>query len=118
MKNIIEKEIQVQAALGLCLLKNGSDGGSMSRSKKSRIQSLTLKEVFSLTMYPSSQTKVDLTILLNLKIKTINVWFQNERQSEKVSLIEEKNFSKRSQKIELNPLILYSIYCKIKRMIL
>ncbi|KAF5140432.1 homeobox domain-containing protein [Vairimorpha ceranae] len=118
MKKLIEKECQIQAALGLCLLKNGYENNNSSRCKKSRIQSLILKEVFKLTMYPSSQTKMDLSIMLNLKVKTINVWFQNERQSEKLSLIDAINFDIRSQKIELNPIILYNMYCKIKNNIM
>ncbi|WUR02790.1 homeobox domain-containing protein 2 [Vairimorpha necatrix] len=114
MKNIIRKEKKVQAALGLCLLKNGTEGLSINRNKKSKIQCRTLKEVFKLTAYPSSQTKIDLSIMLNLKLKTINVWFQNERQSEKIAVLDEERHSKRIVKVELNPLILYKLYCKAK----
>ncbi|KAK6090508.1 hypothetical protein P3W45_000605 [Vairimorpha bombi] len=115
VKKYIREELHAQATLGLLLMKNGSEGGNTLRSKKSFIQNLVLKEIFKLTMFPSSQTKIDLSILLNLSRKTINVWFQNERQSEKVSLTNTETLTKRSEKVEINALILYRIYNKAQK---
>lgn len=110
----VKEELEAQATLGLLLIKNGSEGGNTSRSKKSLIQNLVLKEIYNLTMYPSTQTKIDLSILLNLSMKTISVWFQNERQNEKVSMTNEESLIRRSQKVEINALILCRIYKKIR----
>ncbi|KAF9761948.1 Homeobox protein HD-8 [Nosema granulosis] len=82
VEDIIKKESEIQAYLGLIRLKRGQkinkDG---VKCRKSAFQVTVLSEVFKLTGYPSTQTKMDLSLLINLPIQAIQVWFQNERRS-------------------------------------
>ncbi|EOB13264.1 Homeobox protein HD-8 [Nosema bombycis CQ1] len=112
-EKIVEDEKVIQAALGLVKLgRNEMTISSGIRGcKKSLFQNMVLREVFKLTMYPSPQTKIDLSILLNLSEKAIKVWFQNERQNEKLSFTSGKY--QRSQKFEISALILYRIFKKV-----
>ncbi|WUR02782.1 homeobox domain-containing protein 1 [Vairimorpha necatrix] len=116
MNNIFEEELKIQAALGLCLLKNGFESSHTKRKQKSKIQTFTLSEVYNITMYPSYQTKIDLAFMLNLNLKTITVWFQNKRQSEKISPVNEYLYHKKAPKHDLSPILLFTIYCKARRM--
>lgn len=118
VKDYNKEELYAQATLGLLLMKNGSEGGNTLRSKRSRIQNSVLKEIFRLTMFPSPQTKIDLSILLNLGRRTINVWFQNERQSEKFFLNNSEELTKRSEKVEINAIILCRIYNRAQNRIM
>ena len=109
---ILREELSVQALLGLLKLKY--EGSSPpNRNKKSALQNRVLRYVFRISMYPSLQTKIDLSILLNLSVRSISVWFQNERQGGKqVS----KPFDYiRACRCEINALILYRIYDKASK---
>lgn len=116
-KDLLDEEKTIQAALGLVKLVRGEAviAPGIRGNKKSQFQNMVLREVFKLTMYPSPQTKIDLGILLNLSEKAIKVWFQNERQNEKLSFTANKN--QRAQRFEISALILYRIYRKVKNIL-
>lgn len=52
-----------------------------SHSLKSTKQLKILNYVFKLNMYPSADLRYDLSLLLNYSPRTIQIWFQNKRQS-------------------------------------
>jgi hypothetical protein len=49
-------------------------------------QSLVLAMVFEITIYPSCGTRKDLAVLLNMPLRSVQIWFQNSRQSLKYNL--------------------------------
>ena len=49
------------------------------QSKKTFLQKKILETIYVMTQYPSRSIKEALTILLNLDLKVINIWFQNKR---------------------------------------
>lgn len=112
MNDINKQELIVQAALGLIKLNRmgKEDDFDFMRNKKTEFQNAVLKEVFILTKYPSSQTKSDLSILLDLSSRTIQIWFQNERRNKK----SENPTGNTSYKCEVGALILWRIYKKAK----
>jgi hypothetical protein len=103
--DLLREELAGQAVLGLLKLRNE---GRLppNRNKKSSLQNYVLRYVFNINMYPSQQTKLDLSVLLNLSIKAINVWFQNERQMGKFV----KN--NKSVKGEVSVSLIFKIYGK------
>ncbi|KAF5141457.1 homeobox domain-containing protein [Vairimorpha ceranae] len=115
MIDINKQELTVQAALGIIKLnKSGREEDvDFMRNKKTIFQNTILKEVFKLTKYPSTQTKTDLGILLDLSVRTIQIWFQNERRNKKHESIGEE----KSYKCEVGPLKLWRIYKKAKNFI-
>ncbi|KAF9764295.1 Homeobox protein HD-8 [Nosema granulosis] len=115
IQDINRQELTIQAALGLVKLsKEGKeDECEFMRNKKTDFQNTVLKDVFDLTMYPSSQTKMDLSIMLDLSTRTIQIWFQNERRNRKEQMA--SNPSKiNTEKFEVSALILWRIYEKAK----
>ncbi|WUR03796.1 homeobox domain-containing protein 14 [Vairimorpha necatrix] len=114
MVDINKQELIVQAALGLIKIKKSGreEDLDLMRNKKTLFQNTVLKEVFKLNKYPSTQTKIDLGILLDLSIRTIQIWFQNERRNKKSESKDENNY-----KCEVGPVILWRIYKKAKNFI-
>lgn len=102
VKNYIEEEKRLNAALGLLKLK----GRNKCDGKKNLYQNLVLRRIFQIIKYPSQQTQRDLAIFLNLNEKSIKLWFQNERQS-----LEKQSLRTNFVGFEISPLILYRI-CK------
>lgn len=115
IKDIDRQELTIQAALGLVKLsKDGKeDECDFMRNKKTDFQNTVLKDVFELTMYPSSQTKIDLSIMLDLSTRTIQIWFQNERRNRKEQMAGIKP-KQNAEKFEVSALILWRIYDKAK----
>lgn len=48
---------------------------------KTPFQLRVLWSVFNITSYPTSRTRESLAILLNISIRSVQIWFQNARQS-------------------------------------
>lgn len=109
--DIQAQELVIQAALGLIKLNRvgREDDYDFIRNKKTDFQNTVLKEVFKLTMYPSAQTKNDISILLDLSVRTIQIWFQNERRIRK-NEVKKTNLDK----FEVSALILWRIYTNAK----
>ena len=63
----------------LLLLKNG-ETISVGRTEKSFKEANILEEVFNIASYPDCETKRNLSILLKMSHKTIQIWFQNRRR--------------------------------------
>ncbi|KAM0675271.1 hypothetical protein GVAV_001096 [Gurleya vavrai] len=42
-----------------------------------------LKEVYKITEYPSTETRYNIATILNMQPRSIQIWFQNTRQSSK-----------------------------------
>ncbi|KAF9764040.1 Homeobox protein HD-4 [Nosema granulosis] len=79
-------ELEAESVLGLLKMKR-SVHDRLSRSKnykyKSPYQLKVLYRVYSMTSYPSSKTRNDLGILLNMHPRSVQIWFQNTRQNTK-----------------------------------
>lgn len=105
-RKLIEEENKLQAALGLIKLK----GKSRYINRKSPYQCIVLRKVFDIIKYPSQQTQIDLSLLLNLPEKSIKLWFQNERQMENKSNSKDEHVG-----FEINLIILYRICMETKR---
>lgn len=62
------------------------DGGSIHESRKrSRTimtvgQNRTLMQYFEVNRFPSAEVREELSKILNMKPRTIQIWFQNQRQ--------------------------------------
>lgn len=113
----IREEPEIQACLGLLKLKRSHMNHIESNKyRKTPLQTMVLTEVFKLTGYPSTQTKVDLSLLLNLPISAIQIWFQNERRSrrrrqKKLSTITQ---IKDNEFFEISVLTLHNIFYATK----
>lgn len=79
-------EAEAESILGLLKMKR-TMGDKQSQSKnykyKSPYQLKVLYRVYSVTPYPSSETRNDLGILLNMHPRSVQIWFQNTRQNSK-----------------------------------
>lgn len=79
-------EIKAESILGLLKMKR-TVSNRLSRSKnykyKSQYQLRVLYRVYNVTPYPSSETRNDLGILLNMHPRSVQIWFQNTRQNSK-----------------------------------
>ena len=71
----------VQALLGMLKIKSleKETQSNKTRIQKTEFQKAVLKEVFSITRFPSRQTREDLAILLRHSSRGIQIWFQNQR---------------------------------------
>lgn len=47
--------------------------------KKTHFQRAVLEAIYEITQYPNKSTKENLSLILNLDCKVINIWFQNRR---------------------------------------
>ncbi|WUR02644.1 homeobox domain-containing protein 5 [Vairimorpha necatrix] len=82
MAIIMRKQLYSEAIIGLLKLKK-EDKRPPNRNKKTRVQNYVLRAIFNRVKYPTTDVKSDIGVLLNLSLKSINVWFQNERQTVK-----------------------------------
>lgn len=85
MKSLTKNEID--ALLGLFCLKNDRMIKKQVREEgykyKSKLQIQLLERVFQITKYPSTNTRTDLAILLEISPRSVQIWFQNTRQIKK-----------------------------------
>lgn len=76
-------ETEAEALLGLLMLIND---GRMQEIKdegykyKTSAQLKMLNAIFLITKYPSSGTRTSLAALLNMTVRSVQIWFQNMRQ--------------------------------------
>lgn len=75
----------LEAVLGLLKFKRG---GSFyipfqEKIKKTPFQIKVLSELFKMTEFPSTTTRKDLSLLLGIPQRSIQVWFQNSRQAKR-----------------------------------
>lgn len=79
----LEKELE--AVMGILKLKKGvvRQSGWAEKIKKTPFQVKVLQELFKLTEFPSTATRRDLSLLLSIPQRSIQVWFQNTRQAKK-----------------------------------
>ncbi|EOB13042.1 Homeobox protein HD-8 [Nosema bombycis CQ1] len=117
-KDILKRESEIQAYLGLVKLKKRREETQkeISKYRKTPLQIKVLSEIFRMTEFPSTQTKMDLSLLIDLPIQTVQVWFQNERRNKRRKLRKEgKNISNDTESLfEISILTLVEIvkFCK------
>ena len=105
MSVVLIVELFSDALFGLIKLKK--EGKTLpNRNKKTNGQNYELRGVFNKIKYPSTDTKKDIGTLLNLSLKSINVWFQNERQTIRC------NKNNRSRSIEVDSKLILELYFK------
>lgn len=88
MGNDNKKDKTCEALLGLLKLKRDKTQMFVRPTVykyKSDFQRKVLCQVYNITPYPSSLTRNDLGILLNMHPRSVQIWFQNSRQSFKES---------------------------------
>lgn len=104
----VQTEKELQALSGMVKLRYiDKFKRKYSKFKKSAFQIKVLKSVYSITSFPSSDTRKDLAILLSIPEKCVQIWFQNARQADKKS---------KSQKLEYSEIIGISIIDLIRIM--
>lgn len=81
----IDTEKIFEAAIGILKLKNGIYTGKnwSEKIKKTPFQIQVLQEVYKISEFPSTGTRKDLSILLGIPQRSIQVWFQNTRQAKR-----------------------------------
>lgn len=81
------KRKNIEALLGLLKLKRGDTLSSNKkvRTHKNDFQRAVLNEVFSITKFPTSETREDLALVLNHTTRGIQIWFQNNRHNSLLS---------------------------------
>lgn len=79
----LEKELE--AVMGILKLKKGivMRPGWSEKVKKTPFQIKVLQEIFKITEFPSTGTRKDLSLLLSIPQRSIQVWFQNTRQAKR-----------------------------------
>lgn len=79
----LEKELE--AVMGILKLKKGimTQSGWPEKVKKTPFQIKVLQEIFRVTEFPSTSTRKDLSLLLSIPQRSIQVWFQNTRQAKR-----------------------------------
>lgn len=110
---MIITEREAIALIGL--LKLNHRNTTILSKPKNIFQIELLSRVFNITKFPSEEVKRDLSIILSLSYKSIQIWFQNKRQRSKI----EGKISARTERGEFishNHLILIAIdvYLDIK----
>ncbi|ORD94799.1 HD7 [Enterospora canceri] len=80
-KQEMARKRNMQALLGMLKIMTIEDdyGVNRPRVQKSEFQKGVLKAVFGVTKFPSKQTREDLALLLNQTARSIQIWFQNQR---------------------------------------
>lgn len=66
------------------LLKFTQKKNDILSKPKNMFQTELLTRVFNLNKFPSEIVKQDLSIILSLSYKSIQIWFQNKRQRSKI----------------------------------
>lgn len=119
--HLTKKELEYQATLGLVRLKRTYTNyfDIMHKGRKTLFQSMVLAEVFKLTGYPSTQTKMDISLLIDLSFSTIQIWFQNERRSRRRKLKKQniEYVDNENEYFEINVLTLFNIVNDVKQKI-
>jgi hypothetical protein len=103
---------EINAALGLLMLwrtgrRSRAEPGT--RTTKTAFQRLVLRGVFSITRHPSAMTKHDLSLMINLPLRTIQIWFQNERNKRQRPGRASEADANSSQSADIGPLTIFDI---------
>jgi hypothetical protein len=103
---------EINAALGLLMLsrtgrKRHAEPGT--RTSKTLFQKMVLEKVFAISPHPSAATKLDLSLMLNLPLKTIQIWFQNERNKRQKAGTMSTATTNTAYAIDVNPLRLFDM---------
>lgn len=88
MNSNTKSHLESEALIGLLKLKRDNEHLIVDQSMykyKSVYQRNVLSQVYRITSHPSSITRSDLGILLNMNPRSIQIWFQNIRQSIRAS---------------------------------
>ena len=75
---------ELEALVGILKLKKGnahSQNRVSEKIKKTPFQLKVLRELYKITHFPSTTTRNDLSLLINIPQRSIQVWFQNTRQA-------------------------------------
>lgn len=84
------EEKEYEAIVGLIKLNCMSKcRNNQLKKKKSQRQKNILERVFKITSYPSAITQQDLSILLYIPPRSIQIWFQNARHKIKCNFEDE-----------------------------
>lgn len=86
----------------------------VEKIKKSPLQLNVLKELFKITQFPSTQTRNDLSLLINIPQRSIQVWFQNTRQASKKGSCDLHRNSYEIEPEDIPVFVLIAIIEKIK----
>lgn len=78
-------ERELEAAIGIVKLRHEPQDAAnwYEKVKKSPFQVKVLREVFKITPFPSIGLRRDLSVLLAIPQRCIQIWFQNTRQAER-----------------------------------
>lgn len=109
---------ELEALVGILKLKKGDSFYSLNRVsekvKKTPFQLKVLKELYKITQFPSTITRNDLSLLIGIPQRSIQVWFQNTRQVNRRNSTEpSKQYDQESEDIPI--WILLNIITKIKQ---
>lgn len=108
---------EMEAIVGILKLKKGNKH-SMHRVsekiKKSPLQLKVLKELYTITQFPSTQTRNDLSLLIDIPQRSIQVWFQNTRQANRRITFDQPRNSYEIEPDEIPVCVLMDIIAKIK----
>lgn len=77
------KEENYAAFIGLLKLKRGDllHSNRKIRTHKNDFQKALLIDILQITKFPSSDTREELALILNHTARSIQIWFQNNRQN-------------------------------------
>ncbi|KAM0680570.1 hypothetical protein GINT2_001258 [Glugoides intestinalis] len=77
------KEDNYTAFIGLLKLKRGDllHSNKKIRTHKNDFQKALLIDILQITKFPSSDTREELALILNHTARSIQIWFQNNRQN-------------------------------------
>ena len=84
--NLKKSRRELEALLGILKLRKGYEHGLqrvIEKVKKTPLQKTVLRKLYSITHFPSTSTRSDLSLLLGIPQRSIQVWFQNTRQADK-----------------------------------
>lgn len=97
----------IEGLLGLMKLKRGETlySNKKLRTHKNDFQRAVLGDVFSLTKFPTSETREDLALILNHTIRGIQIWFQNNRHNNFDSSPKQNKFEIENDRQEMRNLI-------------
>ncbi|KAF7684560.1 Homeobox protein HD-4 [Astathelohania contejeani] len=76
---------ECEALIGIMKLRNhlSRSSNQLNYKYKSNVQLRMLEKIYDITKYPSTSTRTNLAILLNIPERSIQIWFQNVRQMDR-----------------------------------
>lgn len=74
------KKNEVTAIFGLMKLNDPQYITNSTKYHKSDLQTRFLEEIYKVTNFPSTESRIDIAYLLSMPHRSVQVWFQNKRQ--------------------------------------